>query len=617
MIAPLVSVAPVLVAALALPQEPPTDALQSALETHGLKPRVDAVLRASQAPRLKYRKIKPPQLATRIRDQGVMAHELDLRRQLSGAYEATPRSDFWFELADNQLLGKKGKKIKAPKIGTVKDIKKFFDYVERDMRKALEIGKPLERTVPKLHALMERMQENRQGYVVSEADQKMIDDEVRLATKVDVAAMWVAAKKVILLARVLTEEKLLTKLRESNKTRIMAVGKVTGDVMLDVITPYGRLVVGGPGRNEYDCATIDVIIDLGGNDSYKGPAGGAGELRRFAVCIDLEGDDTYECLNDALGSASYGIGVLIDVAGNDKYTATTRSAGFGAAGVGVFVDAAGDDELKVGPHSCGVGLVGVGIFADLGGNDIQDASDVSFGCGLPAGLGLFLDARGDDKRSQSNGKTNGDKKTFPYLGMGAGRGLHGIMAGGVGVCIDLAGNDTYAGGDLCCGAGEDGGVGIFVDALGDDVYSVHDLSVGAARQGAIAVFQDWGGKDIYRAAAMGIGYAVLGSRAFCFDQGGDDVYQVRGAGLGMVGGDAMAFFWDTKGKDSYLWDRGGKEPVGSRLGLGMFLDTGAGKDTYKRAGTAFFEGIEDNGKTLFRGDKADLKGTLHVFIDGK
>lgn len=614
MIADVVSVSlSVVVAALGLPapQDPPADALQEAIETHGLKARVEAIVKATEPSRLKYRKIKAPQLVTHMRAKGALAYELDLRRHLAGTYEATLRPDFWFDFADQQLLGKVGKKIKPPKIGSVKDIKKFFDYVERDMRKALEIGKPLERTVPRMHALMERMQEERDTHVVSADDHRLIDDEVHLASKVDVAAMWAAAKRVLLLAKVLSEEKLLARLRRTTKARIVSVGMVTGDVMLDVITPYGRMVVGGEGRNEYDCTQIDVIVDLGGDDLYKGPAGGAGELRRFAVCIDLGGNDTYECMNDALGSASYGIGVLVDVAGNDKYKATVRSAGFGAAGVGVFVDVAGNDEMKLGAHCCGVGLVGVGVFADLDGNDVQEASDVSFGGGLPAGLGLFLDARGDDKRTQ----TQADKK-YSYLGMGAARGLRNVVAGGVGICIDLAGDDSYTGGDLSCGAGEDGGVGIFVDALGNDVYSTHDLSVGAARHGGIGVFQDWSGRDTYQAAAMGLGYAVLGGLAFCFDQGGDDIYQVRSTGLGMVGGDAMAFFWDTKGQDSYLWDRGGKEPVDSRLGLGLFLDTGGQKDTYKRAGDAFFD-VEGDNKTLFRGDKSDVKGTLHVFVDGK
>ena len=209
MTAPLATT--ILFLALSSPQEPPTDALQEALETHGLRSRVDAILKSSHMHRVKYRKIKPPQLVTRIRDKGVMAYDLDLRRQLGGAYEATPRSDFWFELADNQVLGKKGKKIKEPKIGSVKDIKKFFDYIERDMRKALETGKPLERTVPRMHALMERMQAERNSYVVTADDNQLIQDEVQLAARVDLPAMWAAAKKVIVLARVLSEEKMLKK----------------------------------------------------------------------------------------------------------------------------------------------------------------------------------------------------------------------------------------------------------------------------------------------------------------------------------------------------------------------------------------------------------------------
>ena len=78
--------------------------MQAAIAKHELGPRIDAILKASGAPQVKYRKIKPPQLLTRLRAGGARAYELDLRRQLAGAYEATPRSDFWFGFADNQLL---------------------------------------------------------------------------------------------------------------------------------------------------------------------------------------------------------------------------------------------------------------------------------------------------------------------------------------------------------------------------------------------------------------------------------------------------------------------------------------------------------------------------------
>jgi len=69
-------------------------------------------------------------------------------------------------------------------------------------------------------------------------------------------------------------------------------------------TPYGRLVIGGAGRNTYDCNRVSVIVDLGGDDEYDGAAGGADETRRFAVCIDLPGSDVYKGGTGALGSAA-------------------------------------------------------------------------------------------------------------------------------------------------------------------------------------------------------------------------------------------------------------------------------------------------------------------------
>ena len=64
-----------------------------------------------------------------------------------------------------------------------------------------------------------------------------------------------------------------------------------------------------------------VIIDLSGNDTYKGEGlfSLGGSLLSTSILIDSSGNDIYEAGPNSLGSAVFGLGLLLDEGGDDTY----------------------------------------------------------------------------------------------------------------------------------------------------------------------------------------------------------------------------------------------------------------------------------------------------------
>ncbi|MBM4117578.1 hypothetical protein FJ251_07485, partial [bacterium] len=113
---------------------------------------------------------------------------------------------------------------------------------------------------------------------------------------------------------------------------------VVGAIVGTRETPWGLLVLGGPGPNRYEAAAlarIAFLIEPGGDDVYAGRAASAlgGLTRPFGALVDLAGDDLYagEGRAFALGGALLGVAALIDAAGEDRYI-----GGDGTLGAGFF-----------------------------------------------------------------------------------------------------------------------------------------------------------------------------------------------------------------------------------------------------------------------------------------
>ncbi len=320
--------------------------------------------------------------------------------------------------------------------------------------------------------------------------------------------------------------------------RMPRAGTASGCDVLNE-TPY--LCVGGPGANTYteDAA---LLIDLGGTDTYRNPAGAAPFIRpggaaylMVSVNLDLgPEDDAYTFtapvdgeFNAAQGSGAFGaIGMLVDAGGDDAYR----------------VDPATDGSLAAGYTAQGSGLGGIGILVDRHGDDTYVAASASGSTGgfaLAQGAGHFCAASTRPTpamvppggcpvgalvdRGEGNDRylIDGGVATQPAGRYLAGQGYGNL---GLGVLFDDGGTDSIETRTLSTTSDPAGpglpGLSVFVQGsgfggeayvltgFGDTRYSISMQSDGRAFnrawsqaagliQGSVGIIEDLGGDDTY------------------------------------------------------------------------------------------------------------------------
>ena len=379
---------------------------------------------------------------------------------------------------------------------------------------------------------------------------------------------------------------------------------VTGKVLLDEHLPFGRIVVGGPGKNTYDCGKVPFVVDLGGDDTYRGPAGGAaGPARPLSMVLDLAGNDTYLAgPSGGQGSGFLGAGILVDAGGDDTYRGGRRCQGFALCGAGVLADLGGNDVYE-GHELCqGAALFGTGLLLDLSGKDVYTARLYAQGFGGPGGTGLLADREGKDRfvadsHYPSYYPEDAKRGQHNAMSQGTAVGFRGIADGGTGILLDGGGDDFHRVGQFSCGGAYFFGVGIVRDMAGRDEYQVARYGGAFAPHQAVGVLMDDEGDDIY----TGRGTACLAgtwdtSLAYLLDREGNDRYTGVGITLGGATIGSFSFFLDGNGSDVYRVRGGDRTALGSgghpqdlKLGtysLGVFLDLGKGKDRFSFTGKA-------------------------------
>ena len=382
-----------------------------------------------------------------------------------------------------------------------------------------------------------------------------------------------------------------TKLRdEADKTKRQGV-------LYEQETPFGKIAVGGVGANRWDCDKnrYALIVDLGGDDTYEGyVAAPSGPDNAISVILDLGGNDRYTSKHKfGLASGACGTGILFDAIGDDTYECAEWGIGCAFCGVGLLIDREGNDRYIGGDMSIGCAAYGIGAVLDLAGNDVYESHVYSIGCGLPRGVGLVLDKSGDDRyrctgKYQSGYGTVGEWQGW---GIGCGFGFRSLAAGGIGCVVDGAGHDIYDAGEFGLGCGYFLGVGMVRDMSGNDIYRASRYGLAAAAHCAVGLVMDDRGNDDYQnigpASMAGVWDIATGAM---FDLDGNDSYRSGGLGLGASSQNGAGIFWDVAGNDSYrAWDGstighgGGTSYGGGRLAknFGFFFDTG-GQDDYVR-----------------------------------
>lgn len=409
--------------------------------------------------------------------------------------------------------------------------------------------------------------------------------------------------------RAVARLKLLDTSALAKAKRIKPARDLSGDVLCDIRTPLGRVIVGGPGQTVYECGTA-LIVDLGGHDRYFGPPGAADPLHRLSVCLDLSGDDVYRSGDDfAQGSGFMGIGILYDGGGNDAYTAKRFSQGAGLLGVGVLWDQDGNDSYQAASACQAAGLWGIGILRDGGGHDSYRAGIYAQGFGYCAGLGALVEMDGNDTYQAGMGTVDLNRYQDHFLSMSQGFaiGRRPDYSGGIGLIaeksgndlyscdifgqgcaywfslgaiVDREGNDRYLGYQYTQGAGIHLACGGLFDLAGDDFYQAKGVSQGCGHDLAPGMLVDYSGNDSYLAHDLSQGAGSANGFGLLADLGGDDGYLVksnantRGYGNPRREYGSIGVLLDLKGRDAYAGPGGdGRRWISGLWGVGWDLDS--------------------------------------------
>lgn len=346
-----------------------------------------------------------------------------------------------------------------------------------------------------------------------------------------------------------------------------------GNQSLNISTPIGRIVLSGSKDNTHQYGDIILLVDLGGDDAYKGAAGATASLDNgVSLYIDLEGNDTYENDDEYLpsqGAGVFGAGVLIDKAGNDTYKAKKLTQGAALLGFGVIVDMEGNDKYEAQTNAQGSANFGVGIAIDNKGDDEYRIWGDGQGYGGMAAIGALINRTGNDKyyaepKSEVVWRPDLHSKALKFnysYAQGCGVGRRGDVtdghswAGGMGVLVDLTGDDLYESGNWSAGCGYWYGMGFLYDGSGNDKYHTSTWAQAAGAHFCIAALIDEDGDDehiCWDEQSNGIGFGHDFTVSLFLDRKGNDYYKMKDDGLGFAINKSDVFFFDLEGDDTYI-----------------------------------------------------------------
>jgi len=386
------------------------------------------------------------------------------------------------------------------------------------------------------------------------------------------------------------------------------------DLAFDWESPWGWIRVRGAGDDVVDGTDALLVVDLGGNDIYRGGIAASTATRPLGLLLDMGGDDRYESDVPAQGAGLTGAGVLIDAAGNDVYKARHYAQGVGQFGLGLLADLDGNDTYTNNVSGQGCGYFGIGLLFDVAGRDEYtiwaDGQGLGGGGG---GVGVLADRSGNDRYTAvrehsvtgrpSYHSPDDDISVSNAQGCGMGRRGDGAdghsWAGGLGALLDGGGDDVYTAGNWSMGTGYWFGIGVLHDAEGNDEYHGVTWSQGTGAHFCIGLFVDEHGNDKHLSegnSRLSLAWAHDFTVGLLLDVDGDDVYSVNEDGLGGSINRSVALLLDTGGDDVYRTEKvpfPGQAKVSdqfrSRPGVnfyfadtssvGLFLDVG-GNDTY-------------------------------------
>jgi len=333
-------------------------------------------------------------------------------------------------------------------------------------------------------------------------------------------------------------------------------------------TPLGWVRIRGGGPDEVEAGGALLIVDLGGDDRYKGGAAASGPALGLSVLLDMEGNDVYDAdEGPAQGAGMAGVGILVDVEGDDRYRAVQCAQGYGQLGLGVLADLAGKDTYRSRYSSQGAGLLGIGLLLEAAGDDSYKIHSDGQGFGGGGGVGTLADRSGNDRyEAVRNPAVTGrasyhsDLKIAVSNAQGVGMGRRGdgadghSWAGGLGQLVDVEGDDVYKAGNWSMGTGYWFGTGLLWDGAGDDRYQGVVWSQATGAHFCIGALVDEGGDDRHLVEDYGRNSLAFGhdfTVALLVNIGGDDEYRTPEDGLAFSINRSVAMLLDIGGDDKY------------------------------------------------------------------
>jgi hypothetical protein len=258
--------------------------------------------------------------------------------------------------------------------------------------------------------------------------------------------------------------------------------------------------------------------------------------------------------------------IIIGGPGSSRYTGSPS----------IIIDLGGDDEYNILAPQDNPG--GSSVIIDLGGNDLYKAEDdFVYGSGF-LGVGILVDLSGDDTYLTKNFSLGsglfgvgilvdeaGDDKYFgDTFGQGAG-------SFGMGVLVDMEGADQYSGALFVQGFGFVSGLGALIDSSGNDNYFAGGRYKDILRY-----------KDHYISLSQGFAYGMRpmmsGGIGMLFDLSGNDVYTSDIFGQGSSYWFSLGTLLDVEGNDKYVSFQYA-QGAGTHLCLAILEDE-SGNDVY-------------------------------------
>lgn len=389
---------------------------------------------------------------------------------------------------------------------------------------------------------------------------------------------------------------------------------VTGEILYFERLDDGRYAIAGAdGANSYDMDRVEIVYDVGGNDTYIFGATHSDSPANHII-IDLWGNDTYISESDfhGPGVAVNGFSLIDDRGGNDTYRSSSQfSIAAGLFGVGVILDRSGDDTYenrgKESGWAIGAGIYGAGLVIDLSGDDTYISERLSQGAAGPHAIGAIIDAQGNDTYT-ANGPSfpsaYNTPGTFLSMSQGFSTGIRGFASGGIGALFDFAGDDHYTAGEFSQGCGYYFSLGILHDSGGDDIYNGNRYCQAAAAHQAVGILIDESGNDRYSAKTAACQSGAWDQSITLFvDRSGDDTYTADDLCQGAAAQQALALFFDLAGNDRYQ-AAGGAD---SSPGVGAAVQGHSGSNEYHYDADRMFS------LSLF----SDAGGTENFFSTGR